>query len=305
MANTRHVYRIYVKAPIERVWSALIEPDFTRRYFHGTAFETPPVAGQPYRTSMADGSPAVDGQVAVVEPPHKLVMTWHTLYDAEMAEEPPSRIEWSLTEAGENLTQVDLIHGDLFGSPLTWARVKDGWVWILDGLKTLLETGEELPPPTAETIEVIDDAAGAWHRAQGVECNNSIWELVDRPDRTPADDEEMLRRAYASAYHWQRARGAEPANEARALYMLAKVHQLAGLAERSLHYADACMAQCQAYGLGDFDLAYAHEARARALHALGHTQEAEAAFAQATAVPIADPDDKAVLDGDLAVPLGR
>jgi len=304
MASTRHVYRIYVKAPIERVWSALVEPDFTRRYFHGTAFDTPPVAGQPYRTSMVDGSPAVDGQIEVIEPPHTLVMTWHTLYDAAMAEEPPSRVEWSLTVAGDNLTQVDLTHGDLFRSPLTWAQVKDGWVWILDGMKTLLETGEELPPPTVEPIEAIDDAAGAWHRAQGVECNNSIWELVDKPDRTPDDAEEMLRRAYASAYHWQRARGAEPANEARALYMLAKVHQLAGMAERSLHYADACMAQCRRHGLWDFDLAYAHEARARALQALGRGDEAAEAFAEATAVPIADPDDKAVLDGDLAVPLG-
>jgi uncharacterized protein YndB with AHSA1/START domain len=304
MANTRHVYRIYVKAPIERVWSALVEPDFTRRYFHGTAFDTTPVAGQPYRTSMVDGSPAVDGQIEEIEPPHRLVMTWHTLYDAAMAEEPPSRVEWSLTVAGDNLTQVDLTHGDLFRSPLTWAQVKDGWVWILDGMKTLLETGEELPPPTAAPIEVVDDAAGAWHRAQGVECNNGIWELVDKPDRTPADHEEMLRRAYASAYHWQRACGAEPANEARALYMLAKVHHLTGMPERSLHYADACMAQCRRHGLGDFDLAYAHEARARALHALGRADEATEAFAQATAVPIADPDDKAVLDGDLAVPLG-
>jgi len=147
MASTRHVYRIYVKAPIERVWSALVEPDFTRRYFHGTAFDTPPVAGQPYRTSMVDGSPAVDGQIEVIEPPHTLVMTWHTLYDAAMAEEPPSRVEWSLTVAGDNLTQVDLTHGDLFRSPLTWAQVKDGWVWILDGMKTLLETGEELSSP--------------------------------------------------------------------------------------------------------------------------------------------------------------
>jgi uncharacterized protein YndB with AHSA1/START domain len=304
MASTRHVYRIYVKAPIERVWSALVEPEFTRRYFHGTAFDSPPVAGQRYRTSMLDGSPAVDGDIEVIEPPHRLVMTWHTLYDSAMAEEPPSRVEWSLTEAGDNLTQVDLTHGDLFRSPLTWAHVKDGWVWILDGLKTLLETGEQLPPPTAAPIEAVDDAAGAWHRQQGVECNNSIWELVDKADRTPADDEEMLRRAYASAYHWQRAAGAEPANEARSLYMLAKVHQLVGMGERSLHYADACLAQCLVHGLGDFDLAYAHEARARALHTLGRADEAAEAFAQATSVPIADPDDKAVLDGDLAVPLG-
>ena len=53
-------------------------------------------------------------------------MTWHTLYDAAMAEEPPSRVEWTLREAGDGLTQVDLIHGDLARSPLTWAHVATG-----------------------------------------------------------------------------------------------------------------------------------------------------------------------------------
>ena len=145
-----------------------------------------------------------------------------------------------------------------------------------------------------------DDPTGDWHRAQGVECNNGIWDLVGKAERTAADDEEMLRRAYGAAYHWQRANGAEPANEARALYMLAKVHLLAGMPERSLHYADACLAQCRSHGLVDFDLAYAHEARARALLALGLEQDGLDEWTAAKAVPIVDPEDKEILDGDFA-----
>ncbi len=301
MAVTRHQYRIYIKAPIHTVWNALVDPAFTRRYFHGTAFDTPPAQGQPYRTTMVGGAPAIDGTIEVCEPPHRLVQTWHVLYDAALAEEPPSRVEWTLAEAGDQLTRVDVVHGDLARSPLTWARVKDGWVWILDGLKTLLETGEDLPAPAGETEpEVSTDPSGDWHRAQGVTCNNSIWDLLGKDGLTPADHEELLRRAYASAYHWQRARGAGPANEARALYMLAKVHLVAGLAERSLHYADADMAQCVQHGLVDFDLAYAHEARARALRVLGREEEGLSEWAAALAVPIADPEDKAIVDGDFA-----
>lgn len=300
MAITRHQYRIFIKAPIEQVWNALLDPAFTRRYFHGTAFDAPPVTGQPYRTSMGGGSPALDGMIEACEAPHRLVQTWHVLYDAAMEAEPPSRVEWTLAIAGDGLTQLDVIHGDLARSPLTWAHVKDGWVWILDGLKTLLETGEDLPPATSGQGAVIDDAAGDWHRAQGIECNNSLWDLIGTADRTAGDDEEMLRRAYSSAYHWQRAKGTGPANEARALYMLAKVHLLVGHAERSLHYADACLAQCQQFGLVDFDLAYAHEARARALRALGREDEGLAAWAAAKAVAIADPEDQEIVDGDFA-----
>jgi uncharacterized protein YndB with AHSA1/START domain len=280
------------------VWNALIEPDFTRRYFHGTAFDSPPAAGQPYRTSMG-AVPAVDGTVEVLEPPHRLVVTWHVLYDAAMSAEPPSRVEWTLAEAGEGLTQVDLLHGDLARSPLTWAHVRTGWVWILDGLKTLLETGEELPPAATGADDVIDDAAGEWHRAQGVECNNSIWDLVGEP-ATPERDEELLRRAYASAYHWQRAARREPVNEIRARYMLSKVHHLTGQQERALHYADSGMALCVELDIADFDLAYAHEARARSLQALGRTDDAAVAWVAAKGTPVADPEDREIVEADLA-----
>jgi uncharacterized protein YndB with AHSA1/START domain len=301
MAVTRHQYRVYVKAPVEHVWNAIIDPEFTRRYFHGTAFDAPPVAGEPYRTTMHGTVPAVDGTIEVLEPPHRLVMTWHVLYDPALEQEPPSRVEWTLTPAADGLTQIDLVHGDLARSPLTWAHVRTGWVWILDGLKTLLETGEELPPVAEAQAEadVVDDPAAEWHRAQGVECNNSIWDLVGEP-ASPERDEELLRRAYASAYHWQRAARRAPVNEIRAQYMLSKVHHLTGQHERALHYADNDMALCVSLGIADFDLAYAHEARARALQALGRTDEAATEWAAAKGTPVADPEDKEIVDQDLA-----
>ncbi len=300
MAVTRHQYRIYIKAPIEQVWNAVIDPTYTRRYFHGTAFDAPPQSGQPYRTSTADGNPAIDGTIEVLKPPTRLVMTWHTLYDAAAAAEPPSRVEWTLSTAGEGLTQVDLSHGDLAFSPLTWANVRYGWVWILDGLKTLVETGEDLPSVAQwEEASDTEDITAGWHRAQGIECNNSAWEVIEA-ERTPENDEEMLRRAYASTYHWARAKGRTPANDARGQWLLAKVHLLARLPERSLHYAGACLSLCTQHNLVDFDLAYAHEARARALRALGREPEAMVEWAAAKAVPIADDADREILDKDLA-----
>jgi uncharacterized protein YndB with AHSA1/START domain len=299
MAITKHVYQIYIKATPEQVWEAIVEPSWTRRYFHGTAFDSPPTKGQPYRTCMGEGRPAVDGVIEEVDPPNRLVMTWHVLYDAAMSEEPPSRVEWIVEPMGEGLTRLRLEHGDLARSPLTWANVKDGWVYVLDGLKTVIETGESLPPLAAPPMP-IDDAAGEWHRAQGIECNNSTWEMIEA-DRTPENDEEMLRRAYASTYHWARAVRRVPANEARGAWLLAKVQLLVGQPGLSLRYADRCMSLCQEHGLADFDLAYAHEARARALKALGDDIAAAQSWELAKAVSIADAEDQAILDADLAV----
>jgi hypothetical protein len=65
-----------------------------------------------------------------------------------------------------------------------------------------------------------------------------------------------------------------------------------------LRSADRCLAVCRDHGLTDFDLAYAHEARARALRELGRDQEAAETWAAATAVPIAEQDDRDIVAAD-------
>ena len=109
-----------------------------------------PQRGKAYRTVRADGRLAIDGVIEEMQPPlaespGRFVQTWHILYDAALEQEPPGRVEWTVENAGEGLTRVRLVHGDLGQSPLTWQNVKDGWVWILDSMKTLLETGNPLP----------------------------------------------------------------------------------------------------------------------------------------------------------------
>ena len=74
MTSTQ-IYQLYIRAEVEAVFQALLDPDFTRRYFHGTAFTDPPRAGQPYALSTPDGTPAVDGTIEVLDPPHRLVQT--------------------------------------------------------------------------------------------------------------------------------------------------------------------------------------------------------------------------------------
>jgi uncharacterized protein YndB with AHSA1/START domain len=299
MSIARHQYEVYVRATPEQVFDAITDPEFTRQYFHGTTWDRPPVQGEAYSTSLSDGRPAVDGVVELLERPRRLVLTWHTVYDAAMAAEPVSRVEWQVDPAGEGLTRLRLVHGDLAQSPLTWATVQHGWTWILDGLKTLLETGTPLPAVDDEPARV-EDVGGNWHRQQAVEANNATWELIDLPARTADQDEEMRRRAYAAAYHWDRAAGREPVNSSRADWLLAKVHLLAGDPAASLRHAERSMATCREHGIDDFDLAYAHEATARALQALGRDDESAREWAAAHAVPVADDEDRAKVEEDLA-----
>lgn len=144
----------------------------------------------------------------------------------------------------------------------------------------------------------VDDPAA--HRGFAVAANNSAWELLGADELTEDQGEDLLRRVYASAYHWARAEGRGPENEARAEYMIAKAHWKLGQTEPALRHADRCLAATTAAGLADFDLAYAHEVSARALGLAGRDAEAAEAWAAAKAVPIADDEDRAILEADFS-----
>lgn len=164
MSLTAHVYQIYIAATPEQVWSAITESEWTKRYFHATSYVEPPQQGRRYLTVVADGRPAVDGVIEEMQPPAegragRFVQTWHTRYDPELEQEPASRVEWTVENAGDGLTRVRLVHGNLEQSPLTWENVKDGWVWVLNSMKTLLETGH--PLPRVRDDETVIEAANA------------------------------------------------------------------------------------------------------------------------------------------------
>jgi uncharacterized protein YndB with AHSA1/START domain len=305
MASTAHLYEIFIRAPRQRVWDALMDPANTVRYFHGTRFDSTWQPGTPYLCVIADGErQAVDGVIEECDPPNRLVMTWHVRYDPEMEAEPASRVEWKLIDANADgsATRLTLRHGDLALSPKTWRHVKLGWVAILDSFKSLVETGEPLPP-VDDDADVGEDVDGEWHRQQAITANNSVWELLDDRHHTPEEADELLSRAYAAAYHWARAARRQPINAARAAYMVGKAHVVLGQADMALHHADRYDALLAAAGetAADFDVAYGHELRARALAAAGRLSEAAEAREAAVAVPIAEDEDRKIVEGDLAV----
>lgn len=143
---------------------------------------------------------------------------------------------------------------------------------------------------------------GATHRALAIEANNSTWEFLSKPysELSAADTEEMTQRAYAAAYHWSRAENTGPVNEVRAMWLLSRVWVQQSNGELARNYAERCLLICELNGLVDFDLAYASEAMARAQACLKNFEEARRWRDTAKAVNIADPEDKALVESDVA-----
>ncbi len=141
---------------------------------------------------------------------------------------------------------------------------------------------------------------GALHRSQAIAANNSVWDIYDGRSYGPDDVDELLGRAYAASYHWRRASGAGPVNAARASWLLSRCHAALGHGELALHHAEQSARVVHAAGLRDFDLAYAHEALARALACLGRMEEAAVELTLARAVSIAEDDNREIVEADIA-----
>jgi uncharacterized protein YndB with AHSA1/START domain len=137
------VYQVFIKAAPERIWEAITTPEFTRRYFHGARITVRPDG---YRSLGPDDSVWGDEQVYEFDPPRRLVHSWRSLYDAEMGQEPASRVTWEVEpQDGGDTCLLTVTHDQLERSPKTARSVAGvGWVGVLSGLKTLLETGEPL-----------------------------------------------------------------------------------------------------------------------------------------------------------------
>jgi uncharacterized protein YndB with AHSA1/START domain len=144
-AKTLQVYQVFIKADPDRIWDAITKPEFTQRYFHGTRAAHELRAGGAYRLLGGDDSVLVDGEVLEVDPPRRFVHAWRALYDPEMGGEEPSRVTWEIEAQDGGISLVTVTHDRLEGAPKTAESVSGaGWMMVLSGLKTLLETGEPL-----------------------------------------------------------------------------------------------------------------------------------------------------------------
>ncbi len=142
----------------------------------------------------------------------------------------------------------------------------------------------------------------ATHRMLAIDANNSTWEILGKPISEISDDqaEEMTRRAYAAAFHWQRAQGATPANEARASWLLSRVWVVRNNGALAMQHAQQCLTVCESAGLVDFDLAYAYESLARSYACLGDAEQARRHRSLARQVDVAESEDRTLVENDLA-----
>ncbi len=153
MSAPRHVYEIYIRTSPEKLWQAITDPELTRRYYYSSSVESDFTPGSSIAYRMTDGSAVIQGTIVEADAPRRLVQTFAFPLDPATADDRPSRVTWEIEPMGEACL-LRLVHDDFDGETATFKGVEHGWVPVLSGLKTLLETGEPLEITRPEAAEV-------------------------------------------------------------------------------------------------------------------------------------------------------
>ena len=142
------------------------------------------------------------------------------------------------------------------------------------------------------------------HHYLGVEMNQQVWRLLAQPERDDQDKKRLEHFALASMFHWQHSPKFQPVNAQRAHWLLSRVYAVLEHGEQALIQAVQCRELTQELNLRGFDLAYAHEALARAHAAVGDHEAASMHYEEAlhAAGEIAAEEDRRLFLDDLKSP---
>lgn len=166
MDKPTFVYTTYIQTTAERLWQALTDPEFTARYW-GITFETDWQPGSTM-TWLQAGVTIADPEQVILEsdPYRRLSYTWHSFTpefadaidlsdDARdrIAGEPRSKVTFEIEELGDRV-KLTVLHVTADPDSLVTAMVSSGWPRVLSDLKTLLETGDTLPPSSEPSVPV-------------------------------------------------------------------------------------------------------------------------------------------------------
>jgi len=138
------VFETYIKTTPERLWEAITDPELRAKYSFGVRTDSDWTAGSGYTSSVPGVIDIAEGQNLEVDPPRRLVQSFHALWSDEVKSAGTSKVTWEIEPVGSSC-RLRVTHDQLADDANS--ELYGGWPMILSGLKTLLETGELLDTP--------------------------------------------------------------------------------------------------------------------------------------------------------------
>jgi uncharacterized protein YndB with AHSA1/START domain len=139
------VFEIYIKTTPERLWEAITDPEMRATYSFGVGTRSDWTPGSRYESvHPGAGVTIAEGENLEVDPPRRLVQSFNALWSEDVKREGTSRVTWEVEPVGDSC-RLTVTHDQLREDAND--ELYGGWPMILSGLKTLLETGEQLTTP--------------------------------------------------------------------------------------------------------------------------------------------------------------
>jgi uncharacterized protein YndB with AHSA1/START domain len=140
MASSRFVYVTYIRTTPEKLWAALTQPEFTRKYWAGTYQVCDWTLGAAWNIYTPDGRLVDVGRVVEIEPAKRLVLEWAHVFPNELAAEGISFCTYDI-EQTLGAVKLTITHTMERPDSKLIDAVSHGWPHLLASLKSLLETG--------------------------------------------------------------------------------------------------------------------------------------------------------------------
>ena len=139
------VFEIYIRTTPERLWEAITDPETRSKYNFGARITSDWTPGSRFELSHAGADGLLgEGENLEVDRPRRLVQSMRALWSDEAKSEGTSRLTWEIEPVGDSC-RLTLIHDQLREGASE--ELYGGWPMILSGLKTWLETGQQLTTP--------------------------------------------------------------------------------------------------------------------------------------------------------------
>jgi uncharacterized protein YndB with AHSA1/START domain len=152
MRKPEFVYVTYIETTPEKLWEALTNSEFSKRYWFGADVISDWKVGSPFALVM-NGTTTDVGEILEADPPRRLSYTFHHVTTEESRKERPSKVVFNIEPHG-NLVKLTLTHEGFAEGSRHLDGISKGWPAILSGLKSMLESGTALAiPPSALGIE--------------------------------------------------------------------------------------------------------------------------------------------------------
>ena len=146
--KSEFVYVLYIATTPKKLWTALTNSEYTRKYFFGMRVTSDWTLGSTIEYRTPDGGLDVHGEILECEPGQRLSFSFKHPLDPRWRKQP-SRVAFGIKQMGEmvklTVRHDHLIPEDWEDSTNTFRGLNNGWPVILSSLKSVLETGTPLP----------------------------------------------------------------------------------------------------------------------------------------------------------------